>query len=35
MKKKSEMLNIDRQYLMKVIVKIVIKSVENEWTISK
>lgn len=30
MKKKSEMLNIDRQYLMKVIVKIVIKSVENE-----
>ena len=35
MKKKSEMLNIDRQYLMKVIVKVVIKSVENEWTISK
>ena len=30
MKKKSEMLNIDRQYLMKVIVKIVIKSVETE-----
>ena len=30
MKKKSEMLNIDRQYLMKIIVKIVIKSVENE-----
>ena len=30
MKKKNRVLNIDRQHLMNVIVKIVIKSVENE-----
>ena len=31
----NKLLNIDKKYLMKVIVKFVMKSVENEWTIRK